>query len=636
MANSKEKAEASGTSRRKQRLTPSIGRMKEERKRARAKEQGRRWREATATGLGEIPAGELDLEDAMLSPEEGDKQQIMAKDKTDKEKGYAKVYTKTHEKRAERSLTRSERREQEEECKRQETAWKKVQDAVDKKAQEGVERVIERAQLEEEELAVQKRMERRCKAQEVTDERSKDTEVGEGSAQVKVSATSKKQWKEQLGLKVRKRKCDEVEEEYVELDDEDKDPDYNPTKDLEQEFEEEDTYLDDEETFEIEKHIHAINLHEAGEYVVEIRRFVSSFAKIVRKAKTDVAREYRKLIHYMQEMVLKIGCYGPIEHADKEAMFKTIVDLTCMAWRRAMHGGKTGNAKDLQRIEETRLKVQKSTEDREIPPKEDLVEIAGEMENRTLEDRKHVKDLIKRYWAHTTWVHEEAAVAAGILKILADELDEQTYMALITVGTRPLIMVEVPQMVRQVTEMRLQREREEKAESLRNQPIEEVIASQNVPVPVLWWLESNIMLPTQYLAAMVYYFVAAEADSTCTVTNKGVAAMFKLAPSNLHKLVSGKKYAGGSKGEGKKASSLKELEERSEKMVKVIRKKEVSSAAGSSKSGGRAGKAKSSEKVKVTKTSPKLVLPPFLDDETPAAGTRGARKKQKVDETEKK
>ena len=172
MAKSREKAEASGTLRRKQRSTPSIGRMKEEWKRARAKEQEQRWREAMATSLGEIPAGEFNLEDVMLSLEEGDKQQTMAKDKTEKEEGYTKVYIKTHEKRAERSLMRSERREQEEECKRQETAWKKAQDAVDKKAQEEVEHVIERAQLEEEELAVQKRMEQRRKAQEVTDERS--------------------------------------------------------------------------------------------------------------------------------------------------------------------------------------------------------------------------------------------------------------------------------------------------------------------------------------------------------------------------------------------------------------------------------------------------------------------------------
>ena len=98
-----------------------------------------------------------------------------------------------------------------------------------------------------------------------------------------------------------------------------------------------------------------------------------------------------------------------------------------------------------------RIKIQKLTEDCEIPPKEEMVEIAGEMENRMLEDRKHVKDLIKRYWTHTTRAHEEAAAAASILKLLADEVDETTYTALITAGTRPLIMVEVPQMASQVT-----------------------------------------------------------------------------------------------------------------------------------------------------------------------------------------
>ena len=233
-------------------------------------------------------------------------------------------------------------------------------------------------------------------------------------------------------------------------------------------------------------------------------------------------------------------------------------------------------------------------------------------------------------------MHEEAAAAASILKLLADEVDKRTYTALITAETRPLIMVQVPQMASQATEMRLQREREEKAEHFHNQPIEEVIESQNVSVPVLQWSESSIMLPTQYLAAMVYYFVAAEADSTHTVTNKGVTTMFKLSPSNLHKLVSGKKYAGGSKGEGNKASSLKELEERSESMVQVIKKKTVSSAAGSSKSGGRTGKAKSAEKMKVTKALLKLIPLPFLDDETPASGTRGSPKKQKGDDTQKK
>ena len=111
--------------------------------------------------------------------------------------------------------------------------------------------------------------------------------------------------------------------------------------------------------FEIEKHVHATNLQEAGDYVVEKHWFVSCFGKVVRKAKMDVAHGYRKLIHYMREMVLKIGSYGPIEHADEEAVFKTILDPHCTAWRRSMHGAKTGNSKPRRETQKTCNKLKK-------------------------------------------------------------------------------------------------------------------------------------------------------------------------------------------------------------------------------------------------------------------------------------
>ena len=500
-------------------------------------------------------------------------------------------------------------------------------------AQDEAKCIIERVQLEEEELAVQKRIERKRKIQEMADERDKDTEAGEGLAPVKVSAISKKQWKEHLGLKAKKRRRDEVEEEeYHELDDEEKDPDYQPDQDPEQDFIVEDTELDEEETFEIEKHVHTINLQEAGDYMVEIRRFVECFGKVVRKAKKDVAHEYRKLIHFMHEMVLKINAYGPVEHADEEAVYKMLVDPTCTAWHRAMHGAKTGNSKDIQQIEEKCIKVEKSVEDHEIPPKEDMAAIAGPMEERTEEDRKHVRDMIKRYWVHTTKAHEEAAAVANILRLLADEVDEQTYVALLNAGTQLLIMMEMPKMSLQALEMKLEREQRKKAENLCNQPIAQIIQEQNVPVPVKRWASSSIMVPTQYLVAMVYYFVYTEANPEVTVTNKGMAELFKVSPSNLHKLVSGKKYHGGGHGESKKASSLKEIEEHGEAMVQVIKKKmakATSSTSGISKSGGKGGKSKLSGKITVMKTMPKVISLPFLDDETPASGMRRAHKKKK-------
>ena len=630
----KSKAKHSEDTEKKQRSTLSISKLKEERKKAKAKEQEKRWSEATSKGLGEIPMEGLDLEVAMLSPEEGEQQQIAEKGKMAEEEGYSKVYTKTHEKRAERSVTRSEKREQDEKCKKQEAALKEAHEAEDRMAQDEVQHSTEEKRLEEEEAMVQKKMERRRKRKATEGQKGIEPE-GEGS-KATGSATSKKQWKENLGLKARKCRHNEEaeEEEFGEEDDEDKDPDYDPDVDPEEEFTLDDTELDEEETFEIDKHVHAINLKEAGDYVVEIRRFVKDFGKVVHKAKGDVARDYRKLIHYMREMALKINAYVPVEYADEESVYKTIVDPTCTAWCRAMHGAKTGNSKDIQRIEEKRLKVQRSIEDREIPPKEEMVEIVGPMKEKTEEEKKHVKEIIKRYWAHTAKAHEEAAAAANLLQLLADEVDEKTYVALLNAGTRPLIMMEMPQMSSQAAEMKLERERQEKAENIRNQPIAQIIREQNMPVPVARWASSNIMSPSLYLAAMVHYFVYAIANLDTTVTNKGVAELFGVSPSNLHKLVSGKRYRGGSQGVGKKASTLKELEEHGESMVMVCKKtkKTTTSTKGTSKSGGKGGKPKSTRKVTVTKMTPQLVPLPFLDDEVPAAGTRGARKRKKGDD----
>ena len=86
------------------RSTPSAARLKEEKCQVRIKEQERRWKEATEKGLGE-PAGDIDLKDAMMSPEEEEKQMEKGKNDTDEGGTYGKVYTKTHEKIAERSVS---------------------------------------------------------------------------------------------------------------------------------------------------------------------------------------------------------------------------------------------------------------------------------------------------------------------------------------------------------------------------------------------------------------------------------------------------------------------------------------------------------------------------------------------------
>ena len=90
----------------------------------------------TEKGLGENPARDLDLEDAMMSLEEEEKQPEGEKQKMDEDVGYSKVYMKTHEKCAERSMSRVERHEQDEKHKKKEAAKKAAQEEADRVVQE--------------------------------------------------------------------------------------------------------------------------------------------------------------------------------------------------------------------------------------------------------------------------------------------------------------------------------------------------------------------------------------------------------------------------------------------------------------------------------------------------------------------
>ena len=130
----------------------------------------------------------------------------------------------------------------------------------------------------------------------------------------------------------------------------DTDKDYNPEAD----FVVEDQKIDDEDMFEVKKHVHAINFEEAGDYLVAMNRYMEAFSKIVRRGKEDVAREYKKLIKFVKLMIEKLGAYSPIKAADTEAVFETVVDPQCVAWQRAQHGMKTGNSREILRVEEKR------------------------------------------------------------------------------------------------------------------------------------------------------------------------------------------------------------------------------------------------------------------------------------------
>ena len=541
---------------------------------------------------------EVDLEEAMHS--QGDEE----------ESGYGKKYKTTSEDRTDRNAAmakqREERERQEKECKAMEYTEQEIQSKIAKKQKQ----LSEQALLEQEEKAVEERSQRDEECKRQLKERDKATEL-----------EKQRKWERKCKEKHKEKKKDktgdkEEEEKAPMIDDVDKDKDYNPDEDPETDFVTEDQDIEDEDTFEVEKHVHTINIVEGGDYLVAMRRYMDAFEKIVGRGKSNVPREYKKLIHFVKLMIDKLGAYSPIESGDVDVVYDTIVDLQCVAWWHALHGMKMGNSKEILRVEEKCWKVERSIEQQDLAGEEDIKMFADTMKVKSKTERADVVKMVKKYFGHVAKAHEEAAAAARMAQLLIDEVDENSYMELLRNGTRPLIMLQVPEMLTQAAEMKSDRERQQRMENLKGQPIEEIIDKQNMLRPVLHWAESKILSPSSYLAAAVYFFLYNTVDQKKTVPNQAVADLFGVSRSNLHRITSGRKYSGGSTTTGRKAKSLQELEEHGEPMVKIAKVK---------------GKTK--QKVSVTKTSgkPRLIDLPFLDDKS-IQGTRSSHRRKGSDD----
>ena len=296
-------------------------------------------------------------------------------------------------------------------------------------------------------------------------------------------------------------------------------------------------------------------------------------------------------------------------------MFETVVDPQCVAWWRAQHGTKTGNSKEILQVEVKRWKVERSIDEREISPDEQVQTFADTMTVKSKTERAEVVCMIKHYFRHVARAHEEAASAARIAQELVDEVDENSWLQIVSNGTRPLVMLQVPEMMQQAAMMKSDRECREKAEQLRGLPIEDIIKEQNMLRLVERWVESKIMSPSAYLTVAVYYFLYSVVGQKKAVANQAVADLFKDSKSNLHQITSSRKYTGGSITTGRKLKSVQELEEHGEQMVKIAKVKPKP-------------KPKSQKKVTVTKTTPKIIPLPFLEEPT-GEPRRSRRKKDK-------
>ena len=106
------------------------------------------------------------------------------------------------------------------------------------------------------------------------------------------------------------------------------------------------------------------------------------------------------------------------------------------------------------------------------------------MQVKSKTDRAEVMRMVKRYFGHVAKAHEEAASSARIAQSLIDEIDENSWLQIVSNGRRPLIMLQVPEMLQQAATMKLECEHQQRAKQMQGLPIEDIIKEQNMPRPM--------------------------------------------------------------------------------------------------------------------------------------------------------
>ena len=498
------------------------------------------------------------------------------------ESGYGKHYVTGAQEREVRTAARREQQKQREQREKREKEEQAVKLTKQAEEEEEGRRVVEKALLEE----AKKRLAEICRIRK--DKKAKKTDQER---------------------KKKKPKCDvEVEEEEEEKGDEDADPNYDPDKGPDNEFIDDKSITpEDEDVLEIDKHSHAINFKESNEYVRWIRDNLGELEEAAKVGGGCAQQSYTKFIELLRDGIMKMETYSPIEYADVKQVMKTIVDPTCIAWHKKLKGVKTGNCRTIMKVEEKKDQVLRAAEHAEVPSDSEGLLGEDSLKGKSPEERREIRLMIKQFFQHIARAHEEASCMAGKLVELVDVLDREEFNTIAWVGTRLIVAVEFPEVKKLLEDKKEEVRKAEIHDELKGMDIKEIVAIQNLPTPLARWKESKILLPTRYLAAVTHFFVYSQAVQEAPVMNKFVAKKFNVSLSTLHRITSGRRYAGGHE------TAKAQVGEHGEVTVKVVKKKEKGKSA-------------------VTKVPTEVQGE--VDKSTPAQGLRKCRRSSKDEKEE--
>ena len=228
---------------------------------------------------------------------------------------------------------------------------------------------------------------------------------------------------------------------------------------------------------------------------------------------------------------------------DLEEVAQTIADPSFKACRAMLSGVEFADRNDLKEAI-TKRNANIVTSDRS---NKDAGQVTRAVLDKLLTAQKNdCKQMLKRLVKHNTDAHESAAKVGRELMRLLDYFLISSWLQVADVTTRPLVYVQVPEVVEIVKEAQqvIDKKKPKEGES----PIDEIVVEQNLPDMMLLkhvWGYDRDNIGKKTVSTIIYKYLKEQMFPKAHVTTTFLSVKFATTSSTLHKYIVGMKYRGG-------------------------------------------------------------------------------------------
>ena len=240
--------------------------------------------------------------------------------------------------------------------------------------------------------------------------------------------------------------------------------------------------------------------------MTEFRKYI----KGIIKAFEEQVKKGKQVKKYLVDMIddVREACMNmryPGMNFDPEEIVSTISDLSFKAWQAMLKGVEYADKNDLKEAN-TKRSANIVTSDRSNKDASQIAQSA--MDNLQGAWKNDCKQMLKRLIKYNTKAHESAAKASKELMGLLDYLPLSAWLQVADATTRPLVYVQVPEVVEIVKESQalIAKKKPRSGES----PIEDIVTEQNLPDMMQLrhvWGYSRDDIGKKTVAAIIYKYL---------------------------------------------------------------------------------------------------------------------------------